>query len=64
MLIEGVSKPSFRLDRTAKDWGILFYIREDIPCKYIKQATLNKSFERFFWRTKFEKQKMAFWMLI
>ena len=43
LLIEGVSKPSFRLDRTAKDWGILFYIREDIPCKYIKQATLNKS---------------------
>ena len=35
-LIEGFSKP-FRLDRTAKGGGILLYIREDIPCKYIKQ---------------------------
>ena len=34
-LIEGFSKP-FRHDRTAKGGGILLYIREDIPCKYIK----------------------------
>ena len=46
-LIEGFSKP-FRLDRTAKGGRILLYIREDIPCKYIKQITLNNSFEGFF----------------
>ena len=46
-LIEGFSKP-FRLDRTAKGGGILLYIREDIPCRCIKQTTLNNSFEGFF----------------
>ena len=45
-LIEGFSKP-FRLDRTPKSGGILLYIREDIPCKYTKQITLNISFEGF-----------------
>ena len=45
-LIEGFSKP-FRLDRTAKGGGISLYIREDIPCKYIKKITLNNSFEGF-----------------
>ena len=34
-LIESFSKP-FRLDRTAKGGIISLYIREDIPCKYIK----------------------------
>ena len=46
-LIEGFSKP-FRLDSTAKAGGILLYIKEDKPCKYIKQITLNNSFEGFF----------------
>ena len=46
-LIEGFSKP-FRLDRTAKGGGILLYIREDIPCRCIKQTTLNNSIEGFF----------------
>ena len=46
-LIEGFSKP-FRLDRIAKGGGILLYIREDIPCRNIKQITLNNLFERFF----------------
>ena len=41
-LIEDFSKP-FRLDRTAKGGGILVYIREDTPCRYIKQTTLNNS---------------------
>ena len=45
-LIEGFPKP-FRLDRTAKSGRILLYIREDIPCKSIKQITLNNSFEGF-----------------
>ena len=47
-LIKGFSKQFFRLDRTAKGGGILLYIREDIPCRYIKQMTLNNSFEGFF----------------
>ena len=46
-LIEGFSKP-FRLDRTVKNGKILLYIREDIPCRYKKQITLNSSFEGFF----------------
>ena len=46
-LIEVFSKP-FRLDRTVKGGRILLYIREDIPCRYTKQITLNNSFEMFF----------------
>ena len=46
-LIEGFSKP-FRLDHTAKGGGILLYIKEDIPCRHIKQITLNNLFEGFF----------------
>ena len=46
-LIKGFSKP-FRLDCTAKGGGILLYIREVIPCRYIKQITLNNLFEGFF----------------
>ena len=41
------SKP-FRLNNTAKGGLILVYIRDDIPCKYIKQITLNNLFEGFF----------------
>ena len=39
---------TFKLDRTAKGGGILLYIREDIPCRYIKQITLNNSFDWLF----------------
>ena len=46
-LIEGFSKP-FRLDHTAKGGRILLYIKEDIPCRHIKQITLNNLFEGFF----------------
>ena len=46
-LIKGFSKP-FRLDRTAKGGEILLYIRENIPCRYIKQIILNNSFEGLF----------------
>ena len=44
---DGFSKP-FRLHRTAKGGGILLYITENIPCTYMKQITLNNSFEGFF----------------
>ena len=58
-LIKGFSKP-FRLDRTAKGGGILLYIREDIPCRYIKQITLNNSFEGFFVELNLRSKK---WLL-
>ena len=58
-LIEGFSKP-FRLDRTAKGGGILLYIREDIPCRCIKQTTLNNSFEGFFVELNLRSKK---WLL-
>ena len=58
-LIEGFSK-SFRLDRTAKGGGILLFIREDIPCRYIKQTTLNNSFEGFFVELNLRSKK---WLL-
>ena len=45
-LIEGFSKP-FRLDCTAKGGEILLSIREDIPCRYMKQITLNNSLKVF-----------------
>ena len=36
-LIEGFSTP-YRLDWTAKGGGILFYIRQNIPSKYLKKS--------------------------
>ena len=58
-LVECFPKP-FRLDHTANGGGILFYIREDIPCRYIKQITLNNSFEGFFEELNLRSQK---WLL-
>ena len=58
-LIEGFSKP-FRLDRTAKGGGILLYIREDIPCRCIRQTTLNNIFEGFFVELNLKSKK---WLL-
>ena len=58
-LIEGFSNP-FRLDRTAKGGGILLYKREDIPCRCIKQTTLNNSFEGFFVELNLRSKK---WLL-
>ena len=47
ILIESFLSP-YRLDRTAKGWGISLHIREDIPSKYLKKITVNESFEGFF----------------
>ena len=58
-LIEGFSKP-FRLDRIAKGGRILLYIREDIPCRNIKQITLNNLFEGFFVELNLRSKK---WLL-
>ena len=46
-LLEGFSIP-YGLDRIAKSGGISLYIRKDIPSKYLKKITVNKSFEVFF----------------
>ena len=62
-LIESFSK-SFRRDRTAKGGGILLYIREDIPCSWIKETTLNNSFEGFFVELNLRSKKLATRMLI
>ena len=58
-LIEGFSTP-YRLDRTAKGGGILLYIRQDIPSKYIKKITVNESFEGFFVEINLRSKK---WLL-
>ena len=55
-LIEDLSKP-FRLERRTKGGGILLYIREDIPCRQIKQITLNNLFEGFFVELNLRSQK-------
>ena len=47
ILTEVFTKP-FRLGRTAKGGRIFLSIREDRPCRYIKQISLNSSFEGFF----------------
>ena len=56
-LIEFFSKP-FRLDRTVKGGWILLFIRGDIPCRYIKQITLNNSFEGFFVELNLRSKKL------
>ena len=58
-LIESFSK-LFRLDHTAKGGGILLYIREDIPCRYIKQTILNNSFQGCFVELNLRSKK---WLL-
>ena len=58
-LIESFSTP-YRLDRTAKGGGILLYIRQDIPSKYIKKITVNESFEGFFVEINLRSKK---WLL-
>ena len=58
-LIEGFSSP-YRLDRTSKGGGILLYIREDIPSKYIKNVKIDKSFEGFFVEINLRSKK---WLL-
>ena len=57
-LIEGFSKP-FRLDRIAKG-RIFLYIREDIPCKYIKKNHFKQFVPGVFRRTYLRSKK---WLL-
>ena len=60
ILIESFLSP-YRLDRTAKGWGISLHIREDITSKYLKKITENESFEGiFFMELKLRSKK---WLL-
>ena len=43
-LIDGFSTP-FRLDRNDNGGGILVYVREDIPAKFIKNPYISKETE-------------------
>ena len=58
-LTKGLSKP-FRFNPTVNGGGILLYIRENIPCRYIKQITLNNSFEGFLVNLNLRSKK---WLL-
>ena len=58
-LIKGFSVP-YRLDHTAKEGGILIYIREDIPSKLIKDVTFDKPFEGFLIEINLRSKK---WLL-
>ena len=58
-LIKGFSVP-YRLDHTAKEGGILIYIREDIPSKLIKDVTFDKPFEGFLIEINLRSKKWLF----
>ena len=46
-VIKGYSTP-FRLDKNKNGGGLLLYVREDIPCKILKEYTPEKSIENLF----------------
>ena len=46
-LIEGYTKP-FRRERDSQGWGLLIYVREEIPCKVIKFQNLPADIECVF----------------
>ena len=58
-LIEGFST-SYRLDWTANGGGILLYIRQGIPSKYLKKITVKKLFKEFFAELNLRSKK---WLL-
>ena len=47
ILIKGDSRP-FRLDQKQTGGSLLFYVREDIPCKMLKEYTPEKPIENPF----------------
>ena len=46
-VIKGYCTP-FRLDRNQNVWCLLLYIGEYIPCKVLKESTIEKSIDNFF----------------
>ena len=58
-VIKGYST-SFRLDRNQNEGGLLLYVREDIPCKILKEYTPEKPTEKFFVKINLRSRK---WLL-
>ena len=58
--IEGYRTP-IRLDRNCHGGGLIFYLRDDIPCKEIKSHMLPKSIEGIFVEVTLRKTK---WLLL
>ena len=58
-VIKGYSKP-FRLDRNQTGGGLLLYVREDIPCKILKEHTPEKPIENLFVEINLRSRK---WLL-
>ena len=46
-MIEGFSRP-FRADRNAHGGGLIVYVRDDIPCKLLKNQKLPRNVEAIF----------------
>ena len=57
--IKGYSR-SFRLDQKQTGVGLLFYVREDIPCKMLKKYTPEKPVENPFIEINLRSRK---WLL-
>ena len=57
--LKDFAKP-FRLDRSCNGGGILLYVREDIPCKFIKLPEFSEKLECFFVEINLRKKK---WLL-
>ena len=55
--VEDYSTP-YRLGRICKGWGLLLYVRGDIPSKQIKSKFIeNEAFEGFFVEINLRKKK-------
>ena len=57
-VIKGYSTP-FRLDRNQNGGGLLLYVREDIPCKILKEYTPEKPIENLFVEINFEVEERS-----
>ena len=58
-VIKGYSTP-FRLDRNQNRGGLLRYVREDLPCKILKEYTPEKPIENIFVEINLRSRK---WLL-
>ena len=52
---------SCRLDRNSKGWGMILYVKEDIPLKLINSSYTNHDKEYFLLSLNLRKQK---WLII
>ena len=56
-MLEGFAE-SFRRDRNANGGGILIFVREDIPCKQLKEHSSPEDIECIFLEQNFRKALM------